>query len=238
MVGFKDYLNEAGQDVGKMELVKTDVTKAAIYGSKAFTVYGRDMEEEIPNFSTNYPFAQKQAGTGSTQRKDMPVIDESDVKTFQARLSDGYIDINKPFGAKSHAKNPFPDGLSGAQAQQWLEDGMKKNDGDANDDKVSLKKVKVTVGNLKPIQKQIYFDKSIEGCAEFGYKGTVDFLTKHSTFIISADNYIIDGHHRYLSGILLNPKMKVTCIMIDLPIKELLPLTLSYSDAIGNKRNA
>ena len=37
--------------------------------------------------------------------------------------------------------------------------------------------------------------------------------------------------------VLINPKIKVNCLKIDLPIRELLPLTLAYTDAIGNVRN-
>ena len=54
---------------------------------------------------------------------------------------------------------------------------------------------------------------------------------------IKKDNRIIDGHHRFLTTVLINPKIKVNCLKIDLPIRELLPLTLAYTDAIGNVRN-
>jgi len=64
------------------------------------------------------------------------------------------------------------------------------------------------------------------------------FMTgKNNVFIMSKDLYIIDGHHRFLSGVLLDPNMQINALIIDLPIAKLLPLTLSYSDAVGNKRN-
>jgi len=235
-VSFKEYkiISEAGQDAGKLELVKTDVKTAEKYAQKSFEKHGKVLEEEIPDFKINYKTAQKAAAGGKTKRKDMPVIDENDVRQLQARLKTGAIDVNDPF-TKENVKNPFPKGLSGKEAEEWLVAGLK--DGDSEDDKVSAKMEKVTVKDLKPIQKQIYFDKSIDGSAEFGAKGTRDFLTKNSTFIVSADNYIIDGHHRFLSGLLIDPNMKVNCLVIDLPISTFLPMALSYSDAIGNKRN-
>ncbi len=237
MINFKAYITEAGQESGKMELVKTPLEKAQPYAAELMAKNGRDLDKEIPDFDTNYVLAQKKAGTGKTMRKDMPVIDEKDIKDFQDRLAQGYIDINAPFTHKNNKSNPFPSGLTGDKAQQWLEDGLEIHDGDKNDDKVKVKIAKVRVGDLKPIQKQIYFDKSIEGTASFGRDGTKNFLQKFSTFIVSTDNYIIDGHHRMLSGMLLDPNLKVNCLVIDMPIKALLPMSLAYGDAVGNSRN-
>ena len=116
--------------------------------------------------------------------------------------------------------------------------GLAKNDGDAKDDIVDVKIKRVAVGNLKPIQSQIYFDKSIKNVATHGAKGTKDFSASKSNFyVVSSDNRIIDGHHRFLSAVLVDPSIQVTALEIDLPIKELLPLTLAYTDAIGNVRN-
>ena len=96
----------------------------------------------------------------------------------------------------------------------------------------------IAVGNLKPIQAQIYFDKSIAKASRDGVESSRKFLTsKENNFIVSKDNRIIDGHHRFLTTVLIDPKIKVNCMKIDLPIKELLPLTLAYTDAIGNIRN-
>ena len=92
--------------------------------------------------------------------------------------------------------------------------------------------------NLKPIQKQIYFDKSFKNISDYDFKDTMKFLkSDKNIFIISSDNAIIDGHHRFLTAMLIAPNITVNTIAIDLPIKQLLPLTLSYTDAIGNQRN-
>ena len=95
----------------------------------------------------------------------------------------------------------------------------------------------VTVNKLIPIQKQIYFDKSMGSTIKFGMDASIKFITKKSFFIISSNYYIIDGHHRFLSAMLINPNLKVNALMINLDINKLLPLTLSYSDAVGKKRN-
>jgi len=234
---FKQYLIEAGQGAGQLELVKTDVKKAREYAEKDFQKYDRDLDEQIPDFDKNYLFAQKQAGSGKTQRKDMPVIEEKDVKDLQRRLENGHIDIKSPH--PKNTKHPFPKGLTQQTGHQWLENGLKRHDGSIKDDIVKVKMEQVTVGSLHPIQKQIYFDKSINPIAENGAVKSKAFMTgKNTTFIMSKDHYIIDGHHRFLASVLLDPTMKVNSLVIDLPIKDLLPLTLSYSDAVGNKRNA
>lgn len=55
--------------------------------------------------------------------------------------------------------NPFPEGLSGEQAENFLERGL--TDGSQTDDVVSVKMDTTIAQELKPIQKQIYFDKSM-----------------------------------------------------------------------------
>lgn len=103
---------------------------------------------------------------------------------------------------------------------------------------IKTKHMKVEVGSLRPIQQQIYISKSIDAIAQFGIKKSLQFLKdKKTVTVMSKDHYIIDGHHRFLTGMLIDPKMKVNVLMIDMPISELLPASLSFSDRIGNKRN-
>lgn len=233
---FEHLILEAGAEAGKLELVKTKLQVAKDHATLTFGNYDRELVTELPNFDKNYEFAKSKASIGKTQRKDMPVIDDVDVKLFQQRLLDGNIDISQPFKNDKVAKNPFPEGLTKAMADEWLTNGLKIYDGHETDDVVKVQIKSISVGDLKPIQKQIYFDKSIESIARWGIKGAEAFMST-TTFICSTDNFIIDGHHRFLSCILINPKMKVNCLVIDLPISKLLPLSLSYGDAIGNKRN-
>ena len=228
--------SKGGAAAGKLELIRTNFVKAKKYVEKMYPDF--DMEKEIPNFKKNYEYAQKLAKGGFAQRKDMPVIDNRDIKLLQKRLKSGAIDIARPFAKNDVPDDPFPQGLDKEMGDKWVSGGLAKNDGDAKDDIVDVKIKKVAVGNLKPIQSQIYFDKSIRNVAEFGAKGTRDFsASKTNFYVVSSDNRIIDGHHRFLSAVLVDPKIKVTALEIDLPIKDLLPLTLSYTDAIGNVRN-
>jgi len=240
MKSFLNYITEAGgASAGKLEIGSTNLLKARVYAERLFKDNDKDLDVELPDFDSTYKKAQQLASVGTKLRKEMPVIDNNDVRVLQKRLKAGTIDISKPFAKNSVPNNPFPDGLDKSLGKEWVTGGLKVNDGDAKDDVVSVSMKKVEVRKLKPIQKQIYFDKSINNIAQFGAKGTRDFATSSSnTFVISSDNRIIDGHHRFLSTMLVDPSIKVNCLEIDLPIKELLPLSLSYSDAIGNKRNA
>lgn len=246
---FRQYLTESGyilseaggQSKGTMEMAKIRLNEARAYAILTLEKSGMKLDEEIPDFNKNFMIAQKGALSGDTVRKDMPVIDAKDVRAFQNRLKKGHIDVTKPFAKETNPSNPFPNGLSGEDAKIWLRDGMKYYDGDAKDDRIKVRSASIPVGKLLPIQKQIYFDKAIGFLTyqKSGAAGVKKFITGTSNaFIVSSDNRIIDGHHRYLAGVLVDPTTKVNCVVIDLPIKKLLPLTLSYSDAIGNKRNA
>jgi len=225
-------LKEAGgEERGTMEVVNTPTEKAYEYAKKQLPT----LDKDIPDFKKNYELAQDLAGKGRTKRKDMPVIDDKDIQQFQTRLKKGYIDINEPFSPTYDKKDPYPQGLEGFDAEDFLERGLK--DKSKKDDMVEVTIKQIRVGDLKPIQRQIYFDKSMNSTAKFGVEGTKKFITTKTFFVTSDDNYIIDGHHRFLSGLLIDPNMKVNCLSIDLPIKELLPLATAYGDAIGNKRN-
>jgi len=238
MIKLKDLLLEAGQEAGKLELVKTNSDKAKSFAEKIFQKNGKSLQDEIPNFDSNYKIAQKLAGTGKTLRKDMPVIDDKDVKDFQKRLQKGFIDVNPPYSKVVSSNDPFPEGLKGNDAAIWLQGGLPVYDkGEKTDDVVKVLQATVPVKKLKPIQKQIYFDKSIGLLAKFGVEPSKSFMKKTS-FITSSDNYIIDGHHRFLSAMLIDPSTPVNIIKIDLPIKKLLATSLAYGDAVGNKRNA
>ena len=234
---FREYLIEAGGETGwKMELVKTSLEDARDFAVPLFEKFGRDLYKEIPNFDENYLFAQKKAKLGKLDRKDMPVVPDTkeDIKELQKHLKNGLIDINKPYSKPIKGNDPFPQGLSGKEAEEWLHNGLR--DGAKKDDTIKVTKEKIPAQNLKILQSQIYFDKSITSIAQFGAKGTKDFL-KSTFFVISRDNFVLDGNHRFLSTMLLEPTFKVTGIKIDLNQKELHPLLLSYSDSQGNERN-
>jgi len=220
-----------GESAGKLELYTTDFKEAKTFIESE----GHKITDISEDFEKNFNLAKSIIEIGRTRRKDMPVINDDDAKEFQKRLKDGHIDINAPYSDTYDGTNPFPTGLSGWDAKDFLERGLK--DKSKKDDRVELEIERIKAKDLKPIQKQIYFDKSVGACFQFGIEETKKFLSKKTFFITSSDNYIIDGHHRFLSAILIDPDMKINALKIDLPISELLPLATAYGDSIGNKRN-
>jgi hypothetical protein len=224
-----------GQAAGEMEVIKLKSKEARDWAEKECKKYDRDLNKEFPDFDKNFKFAQDAAGLGHTTRKDMPVIEEKDVKNLQRRLEEGYIDIKEPFAPETKdRKDPFPTGISGDMAKKWLTAGLR--DGSKPDDMIKVKSSNDKVKTLKPIQKQIYFDKAMSATIKNGRENTIKFL-KSTTMITSSDKHIIDGHHRWFSGLICDPDMTMNTLEIDLPIKELLPLSKSFGSAAGNKAN-
>jgi len=233
MKSFKTHLMEGGgASAGKLEVVTTSLEKAREFALAKFPT----LDEDIPDFNSNYVLAQKLAYKGHTKRKDMPVITSKDVKKFQKRLMKGKLDINAPYADDTKEDDPFPEGLSGAKAERFVELGLKIYDGSKQDDQISVKNESIKARDLTPIQEQIYFDKGLSTIIKNGLEDTRKILLS-KTLIVSSDNRIIDGHHRFLSAILLDPDMKLNTIKIDLPLSKLLPLAIAYGDAIGNSRN-
>lgn len=81
-----------------------------------------------------------------------------------------------------------------------------------------------------PSQSQIYADKSIQGTVDHGRIGTLQFL-RSNHLVVSEDNQIIDGHHRWLSSFLLAPNMQLPAFRIKAPLNSLLDLLVGFSDA-------
>jgi hypothetical protein len=227
---------EDGAVAGSIEVIKTSLDKAHSYVERLYKQAGKSFEDDYPNFDENYIFVQMQIAGANTKRKDMPVISTAEVKQFQRKLIKGELDIRAPFAKETNISNPFPEGLAGKQAEEWLTNGIYIKDGSKTDDKVKVRKISIRVRELIPIQQQIYFDKIMKWSVKKGLKVTLEIL-KSRISIVSSDNHLIDGHHRYLQAMLIDPDMKINALQIDLPFSKLLPLTLAYSDAIGNKRN-
>jgi hypothetical protein len=88
-------------------------------------------------------------------------------------------------------------------------------DGDASDDKIEGKKAFLTVSELKPAQTEIIKEKAFAMAIQALLKGKWDGIDLGA--IISNDNYIMDGHHRWAATSLIDPNAKVQGTVIDLP---------------------
>jgi hypothetical protein len=78
---------------------------------------------------------------------------------------------------------------------------------------------KVAVGRLKATQREIQAEKTF-GIANSYFSGVYD--PRESPIIISADNHILDGHHRYAAMITADPDAKMNVVRVDMKMKDFL----------------
>ena len=115
----------------------------------------------------------------------------------------------------------------GKYKSNWLSKG--KRDGSAKDDVVKTKKATIPASKLKPSQSEIFLSKSVGMAIGNMVGGDIGA-------VISKDNHILDGHHRWAATTLNNPKAKIGGIQAELPIKQLIPILRAAGDALGNAR--
>ena len=75
------------------------------------------------------------------------------------------------------------------------------------------------VGELKATQREIKAGKTY-GIANAYLQG--DYDPREAPIIISSDNHILDGHHRYSAMITADPDAKMNVIVVDMPMKKFL----------------
>lgn len=232
----RDLLKEAGgEKAGKLDVDRTSSAKALEHLKSETDTTGKDWEGFLETFEKNYDKLKSLAAKGHTKRKDMPVVGSKQIGELQQRLEQGKLDIIDHKTRKFHNNKAFPSGLSGKKADEWLEKGL--HDGDLKDDIFTVRKTSKQVGSLTPIQGQIYAEIPIDMVVRRGVAGAVNYVSKQSLIIVSKDGYILDGHHRWAAGVLLDPKLTIPCMVVDIPKKKLIDILLSYGDAIGNARN-
>jgi len=104
-----------------------------------------------------------------------------------------------------------------------------KQDGNNTDDIVYTKEVGIPAKSLKASQDAVYLGKTL-GMAVNGVEGG------DLDAVISKDNRILDGHHRWAATIFNNPNAKVNGTRADLSIGDLIPVLRAVGDALGNTR--
>ncbi len=234
MKTFKQYLAEA--NAGAMDKGKLDWSNMKIEDAFLFCKQNDlDILKFVPEFIKNFTLLQKKIKDGWTKRMDMPRITRADQEMFAKKLTNGELDVNKPYSKTTDPKNPFPERLKGDEAKEFLIAGL--HDGDSKDDKIKVKIENVEVGKLFPTQEEVYFDQTVDFLINYGTIEKAFEKTGDKTIITSNDYSIIDGHHNFAFRHLVDPKSKMKVMKIDLPTDKLLKLALAVGDAVGNKRN-
>lgn len=100
---------------------------------------------------------------------------------------------------------------------------------DFNDDiksQIKVNKERIKIKDIKPSQNEIFLDKILNKLVinKKYRKKIIKDSFKDNNILISSDNYIIDGHHRWALAFILNPKCILDCTKIEIPIKYALPI--------------
>lgn len=121
-----------------------------------------------------------------------------------------------------------------AAAKAAIDTGKKdKND---KDDVANAGETSVTVGSLKPMQKEVIPQKALSFALGFTDTGDTPDLNNMEA-ITSADGYIMDGHHRWAARTLLNPNASVKVFKVDMPADDVVTALNVYTKAKGLKGN-
>ena len=164
--------NEILSETFTRNIAKISVREAVDFSVNAFARAGLDLLAEIPEFEENVKrLKQKMTLALDIPREQMPVIEPEDIRRFVADIQGGFVDIFPPWAdlselpAEIHFEQ-YPEMLGGDKGKRWTSLGQR--DGDLVDDQVRAKIQMVPVGELKPLQRQIFFENVIGNMLKFG----------------------------------------------------------------------
>lgn len=101
---------------------------------------------------------------------------------------------------------------------------------------------KIKVSELTPAQSEIFLDEIVSNLLDKKkfVKKSLKGKLKDDEIIVSSDNYIIDGHHKWASAFILNPDCKIKCTRVNLKLKkaiELLNDLLKTTNATSQRKS-
>ena len=196
---------------------------------------GKEDEESAPRTEI-MDDALEDAGVDNEENRAKVMANQ--VLTLKFLLKEGLLDV---IGKDKDLANKVQNDLYKDEdlAKSWLTAGK----GDKKE-QVKGDVREIPVKELKPIQQQIFFTKSMKmSVPKSGEpsKDAMEWLLKPSNksplTIVSNDGYILDGHHRWLGAYLVDPDTKMKCCLLDMDKDKLLELTNKFTGAIGNKPN-
>ena len=132
----------------------------------------------------------------------------------------------------------FPNPLPADQTKSFMgkgwDDSPEDGQGDKNkqDDVVDVElSTGVPANNLMPSQNAVFLGKALG-------MSMVPKLSSGGDIgaVISEDNHILDGHHRWAATQIRNPEAEIVGTKVMLPITQLIPVLRAAGDAYGNQR--
>ena len=124
-------------------------------------------------------------------------------------------------------KSKFPNPLPSALSSVFLVKG--DIDGERTDDVVRNSTKSYSAKSLHPSQSEIFLGKSL-GMAIGGVRGG------DLGAVVSSDNHILDGHHRWAATMFSDPNARVQGVGVAMTIGDLIPVLRAVGDALGNER--
>tara|TARA_R100000234_G_C4966845_1_gene164325 strand:+ start:44 stop:676 length:633 start_codon:yes stop_codon:yes gene_type:complete len=190
-------------------------------------------EQETPQFKSNdfcSEFPKACTGVLGTVRANMPQI--PDGEQFEKDL-----EAPPPEGLETNEPEKIPD--LGKATRAYLDSS---DDAGAwpKGDQAAVETIRnVDPADLTPTQKDIYMDNALKKVAGAESGNWPDFP---GVVLISQDDYLLDGHHRWAATIIYNAKhpedqKKMTVQKVMIPIKQLLKIANAYTDAAGGTRH-
>lgn len=86
--------------------------------------------------------------------------------------------------------------------------------------------VEIGIDKLNPGQNTIFLDQIFTNMLKKKkfVKKVLKGKLKDGGILISSDNHVVDGHHRWASAFILNPDCILKCTKIDLPLDKVIPI--------------
>jgi len=224
---------------------------------------GGDIDKGKQMFVANFNTLRKAASSsGKPPRAWMPVIKPNDIPGLVRALKAGQIDIAIPHADLKKKTESFlsalNDMLTEAPKYKDKEIDMAKGKGQpkpAPDKKTFLKKgtmdnvkaddivrgikvAEIPVKQLKPSQDEIYGSKIALNMTKMGPTVGGKTAFGEPDIIVTSDNYILDGHHRWATAWAGHPSNKIKVTVIPLPLKHLFLVLRAYGAALGNPQQS
>jgi len=169
----------------------------------------------------------KKINNSKIKREDMPIISYKSTDDLKEYIENITIDklkiIQKIIEEENILDISFKNFIENNLPFKYYEKLSKKT----KKDKIKANVLKIKAINLIPTQKELYISKIIKNIEKYGIPSKNNFITKR-TLVVSKNNKILDGHHRWLSCMIINPNLELEVLKIDLTFEELYPLLLSY----------
>ena len=109
-------------------------------------------------------------------------------------------------------------------------------DGASGDDVIPVEAASYTAAQLKPSQSSMDIFKAVNFAIQMAHPQGVLDLGGNLDALISQDNFIMDGHHRWIGTAMADPSAKLNGFRVGFPGKQLVAVLNSMTKGLFNKQ--